>query len=232
MNADIHSLVGAYALDALDDLERAAFDRHLRECEACRTEADELRETAAQLAADSWSVPPPQLRDNVLAAVTQTPQVAPGQEKRAPRPQRRLRLLTAAAVVLAAVGAGTVVFAIQNQRVRDERALSAVLTAPDVVWHEEPLVSGGEVRVATSVSRSAGVIMLNADQAPASGKVYQLWTIRSGVPESAGALGAGQSTSTQVIDDLPTANAVGVTVENAPAAKTPTTPLDAQVNLT
>ena len=28
---DIHALAGAYALDAVDDLERAAFDRHLRD---------------------------------------------------------------------------------------------------------------------------------------------------------------------------------------------------------
>ena len=27
---DVHSLSGAYALDAVDDLERAAFERHLR----------------------------------------------------------------------------------------------------------------------------------------------------------------------------------------------------------
>ncbi len=26
---EIHTLVGAYALDAVDDLERASFDRHL-----------------------------------------------------------------------------------------------------------------------------------------------------------------------------------------------------------
>ena len=57
MNPEVHSLAGAYALDALDDLERAAFDRHLRECEACRAEADELREAAAEtLAAEDISV--------------------------------------------------------------------------------------------------------------------------------------------------------------------------------
>ena len=29
---EIHALSGAYAVDALDDLERAAFERHLGEC--------------------------------------------------------------------------------------------------------------------------------------------------------------------------------------------------------
>ncbi len=72
MSADIHSLVGAFALDAVDDLERAAVDRHLRECDACRIEVAELREAAARLADGAWSVPPPRLRENVLAAVATT----------------------------------------------------------------------------------------------------------------------------------------------------------------
>ncbi|BCY10876.1 anti-sigma factor domain-containing protein [Actinoplanes sp. L3-i22] len=238
MTADIHSLVGAYALDALDDLERAAFDRHLRECESCRAEADELRETASRLATGSWSVPPPQLRDDVLARIAETPQApaktpakTSAKAAAAIRPARRLRWVAAAAVVLAAVGAGAAVYAIQDQRVRREQTLAAILTAPDVVWHEQPLLSGGRVRVATSEARDAGVIVLDADHAPAGGKVYQLWTIRSGVPASAGALDEGQSTSAQVVPDLPSAAAVGVTVENAPESATPTAPLEAKVDL-
>ena len=30
-SADIHALSGAYAVDAVDDLERARFERHLQE---------------------------------------------------------------------------------------------------------------------------------------------------------------------------------------------------------
>jgi hypothetical protein len=149
-----------------------------------------------------------------------------------------MRWLAAAAVVLAAVGAGTVVHAIEDRRVRREQALTAeqarvnaILAAPDVIWHEQPLTSGGTVRVATSRRHDAGVILLNADRAPAAGKVYQLWTIRSGVAASAGALGEGQSVSTQLVEALPGAGAVGVTVETAPASATPTAPLQAQVNL-
>ncbi len=35
--SDIHHLTGAYALDAVDDIERARFEQHLAECEDCRT---------------------------------------------------------------------------------------------------------------------------------------------------------------------------------------------------
>ena len=50
---DIHALSGAYAVDALDDIERAGFERHLAECADCRAEVASLRETAALLAEDA-----------------------------------------------------------------------------------------------------------------------------------------------------------------------------------
>ncbi|MEU4692370.1 anti-sigma factor [Actinoplanes sp. NPDC023714] len=240
MSADIHALVGAYALDALDDLERAAFERHLRECEPCRLEADDLRETAARLADGAWSVPPPRLRENVLAAVSTTRQLPVA--ARPARPPRRLRLIAAAAVVVAAVGAGAATYVVQDQRVRRAEALAdqaqdrearvrAVLAAPDVVVREEPLNSGGRVTVASSALRNAGVIMLAASEAPAAGRVYQLWTIRGGSPLSEGALGGGQSTAVQIVEGMGDASAVGVTVEPAPGSAKPTAPLDALVEL-
>ena len=47
---DIHALSGAYAVDALDDDERAQFEAHLAGCPSCRSEVDSLREAAALLA--------------------------------------------------------------------------------------------------------------------------------------------------------------------------------------
>ncbi|GGR12865.1 hypothetical protein GCM10010168_33290 [Actinoplanes ianthinogenes] len=176
------------------------------------------------------------MRDTVLAAVAETRQLPAGRSALRARRPRRLRIVAAAAAVLTAVGAGTIAY--QAFRVRPEQQpavaeqVRSVLTAPDVVWHEQPLASGGTVRVATSRLRDAGVIQLDATQPPSDGRVYQLWTIRSGVPASAGALGEGQSVATQLINGLPTANAVGVTIEKSPAATTPTLPLQAQLNLT
>ncbi|MEU4241305.1 anti-sigma factor [Actinoplanes sp. NPDC026619] len=247
MSADIHTLVGPYALDAVDDLERAAFERHLRECEPCRLEVDELRETAARLADGAWSVPPPRLRENVMAEIANTRQI-PGRPPEVAAPgrattSRRRWLVAAAAVVVAATGAGTAVYAVQDQRVRHEQALAesarasearvrSVLAAPDLVVREQPLKSGGRVTVATSSLLDAGVIMLAADGAPATGRVYQLWTIRAGAPASAGALTAGQSAIVQIVDGLPDSSAVGVTVEPAPGSAAPTAPLDALVQIT
>ncbi|MCY1141587.1 anti-sigma factor [Actinoplanes sp. Pm04-4] len=244
MSADVHSLIGAYALDAIDDLERAAVDRHLRDCHDCRAEIAELREVAARLADGAWSVPPPQLRETVMAGIANTRQLPPEPAARpsATGPSRRMRLIAAAAALVAAAGTGSVVYAVQDHRVDQQRQLTeaaqaseartrAVLAAPDLVVREQPLTSGGRVTVASSRLRDAGVIMLAASDAPADGRVYQLWTIRGGTPSSAGALHEGQSVIVQIVDGLPSSSEVGVTLEPAPGSATPTAPLEALVKL-
>jgi anti-sigma-K factor RskA len=69
MSADIHGLSGAYAVDALDTDERAAFEQHLAQCAECQAEVASLREAAAGLAALSETAPPPELRRAVLAGI-------------------------------------------------------------------------------------------------------------------------------------------------------------------
>lgn len=69
MSADIHGLVGAYAVDAVDDHERAAFEAHLAECPECRAEVSSLREAAAQLAVLAETAPPSSMRDAVLGRI-------------------------------------------------------------------------------------------------------------------------------------------------------------------
>ena len=47
---ELDSLLGAYALDALDPADRARIDAYLERDADARAEVDELRETAASLA--------------------------------------------------------------------------------------------------------------------------------------------------------------------------------------
>jgi anti-sigma factor RsiW len=72
MSDDIHALSGAYAVDALDDAERAAFEEHLAVCPACQNEVASLREGAALLAETETTLaqPAPELRERVLAGIT------------------------------------------------------------------------------------------------------------------------------------------------------------------
>ena len=54
MNADLHHLSGAYAVDALDGAERAAFESHLLGCADCRAEVAEPLASAAGAALTEW----------------------------------------------------------------------------------------------------------------------------------------------------------------------------------
>jgi anti-sigma factor RsiW len=69
MSADIHGLVGAYAVDAIDEQERSAFELHLAECPECQAEVASLQEAATQLSLMSETAPPSSLRESVLAGI-------------------------------------------------------------------------------------------------------------------------------------------------------------------
>jgi anti-sigma-K factor RskA len=69
MSPDIHGLSGAYSVDALDEQERTAFERHLAQCPECQAEVNSLREAATHLSLLSAAQPPPALRASVLSAI-------------------------------------------------------------------------------------------------------------------------------------------------------------------
>jgi Anti-sigma-K factor rskA/Putative zinc-finger len=131
--AALHTLVGAYVMDAVPEADRAAFERHLGGCPACREEVRGLREATARLASASAIEPRPELREQTLQAAARLRQMPPlvgGQPETAragrmarflPLALRRLpsggrpfrsgwlNVLTAAAVVLAVAFAGTAI---------------------------------------------------------------------------------------------------------------------------
>jgi anti-sigma factor RsiW len=67
-NAEIHSriraLLGAYALGAVDQAERADLDAHLADCRSCRRELAQLREAAGML--PSVPRPPDELWQRIV----------------------------------------------------------------------------------------------------------------------------------------------------------------------
>ncbi|MFJ7419848.1 anti-sigma factor domain-containing protein [Streptomyces uncialis] len=74
---DVHLLSGAYALDALDEDERAGFENHLAHCPACAEETRELAATAGRLGLAATVTPPPALKRRVLREITTIRQEAP-----------------------------------------------------------------------------------------------------------------------------------------------------------
>ena len=224
MSTDLHSLSGAFALDALSADEAQRFRMHLQGCAVCQQEVRELREAATRMAEVEAVPPPAALKARVLAAADRTPQKPPKvADTVAPSSRRRWvpRLAAAAAAVVLAVAAGVGVAQLAGD---DEPPLAAdvvqVLEADDVRTAEVE-TSHGPVLVATSQGRGEMALDTSGLHRLAAPHVYQLWSITGGAPTSAGVLddpGTGASM------DLPaTGSQVAITVEPAGGSDQPTT---------
>ncbi|CRK58725.1 FIG111991: hypothetical protein [Alloactinosynnema sp. L-07] len=234
MTADIHALTGAYALDAIPEIERAAFERHLAECESCVQEVRELRATATRLGEAAAEQPPPALKAAVLARIAEVRQQSPLDElaarrNRSPWPTR---LFGAAAAVLLAVSVTLGVLLVQTRGDADSgrqqvAAMSALLAADDA-----RIVTGATAQGLSGtvvVSRKQGQIMLLANNIPAApaGKTYQVWLIGdSPAPKSIGVFEPDQNGRAALVDGsgVHDAKAIGVTVEPDGGSDQPTTP--------
>jgi anti-sigma-K factor RskA len=75
--AGLHTLVGAYVMDAVPAADRADFERHLERCDQCREEVRGLREAAARLAGAAAVLPRPELRQQTLQAAARIRQLPP-----------------------------------------------------------------------------------------------------------------------------------------------------------
>ncbi|MEU8424305.1 anti-sigma factor [Micromonospora sp. NPDC048835] len=233
MSADVHTLAGAYVLDAVDDVERAAFERHLAECEPCRVEVAELRETVARLADDTAvEATPPGLRERTLAQAARTPQLrvsAAGASGRRNAGRWRQLTVAAAAAVLVAAGASAVTWTVTNDRISDEQAsseqarqIAAVLNAPDARVFERSLQPAGAATIVVSRDRDRGVVLLRDLPSPGAGRIYELWLIRAGDPRKVGQVAEGGSASTAVIGPVGEAVTFGVSNEPVGGSAAPT----------
>jgi anti-sigma-K factor RskA len=199
MADDRHTLSGAYALDALDDNERALFEEHLQTCADCRAEVAEFAATAAYLGMAVAVPPPPQLRDRVLTQIRQVRQLPP--ERSNVRPiggvsRRSFTLVAAAASILAALAIALGVIAYQSDQRADELAaqveqrqeevdalaaeadrIATVLGAPDAQSAAAPASEGGEVAVVASEERGEVILLTRDLPALAEDLQYQLWFI-------------------------------------------------------
>jgi anti-sigma-K factor RskA len=187
MTEDVHALVAAYALNALDAQERADFEAHLAACEACRDDVAELADVAAQLGTGVAAEPTPALRQRVLDAVSRTPQdgtsdqstvpVELDSRRRQPRRIARVALIAASALVLATVGVATAnSWQERSEYAAMEREAMMVASAPDA--HSMDLDLGAS-HVVVSDRMSAVVAMGQGAPAPEDGMEYQLWLLMS-----------------------------------------------------
>ncbi len=240
---DVHALAGAYALDALTEIERAAFTRHIAGCESCAAEAAGLRGAASRLALLDEQAPPDRLTAAVLNEVYRTRQVPAVRTSttRTPGPGRTRWLAAVAAAIVGLAGI-VAVWAVQESRLSDLRAgvtqvqaeqarIAAILAAPDAQVHNAAAEGGGRVTVVVAPSLSDGVIALSGLRTPAPDRAYQLWLIEDGVAASAGILSAGANSGTALLHDVAEADTVAVTLEPAGGSQQPTSRVIAGVDL-
>lgn len=239
MSVDIHALSGAYAVDAVDEFERAQFERHLSDCASCRAEVDSLREAGSLIAETSAVEAPESLRASVLAGIqTVRPlppvMVAAAEAGRSTR--RRFPALVAAAVALIAIGgAGATVLDLAGDDSRGTEVAQPELTATDRILRasdaervQQKLAGGGTATVVRSKTLHQAVILTEDMPAAPSLHTYELWLQRDGKMIPAGQIAGG--TNTVLLDgDAASADAVGITVELA--GEQPTEPSDKIVDV-
>ncbi|MDY0816606.1 anti-sigma factor domain-containing protein [Kitasatospora purpeofusca] len=237
MNAapDLHTLTGAYAVHALSEQERAAFERHLARCPACAQEVAEFEATAARLGAAESVEPPPALKARVLAGLGGIRQLPPptataGRLRRVSRPAPRWPRTAVAACLALAAALGAL--AVQQHdragraearadRQREEQAtVSGLLTASDA--RTSTAASGAAVAtVVWSAARGQAAFLVAGMPVLPPGRTYQLWFSDSGTMRPAGLLpaGDGQLLLTGRVDG---AVGVGVTEEPSGGSALPT----------
>lgn len=192
---EIHTLIGPYALDALEPHEREAFERHLDDCPECREEAAGLTEAAAEWGESLATAAPEALRAAVMQEIARTPQASPSShapermrarvmgavEADARRDRRRfaptwLVGVAAGVAFLATVAVGGLLLrpAPEQDSVAMEQDVMMTISAPDAVTADLEL---GSAHVVCSEKMDAVVAMGTGAPMPDEGMEYQLWLV-------------------------------------------------------
>jgi anti-sigma-K factor RskA len=230
---DMHELGAAYALDAVDDLERKAFEAHLAGCDSCQREVAAFRETAAHLGHGGEVSPPAAVKRSVMERIAAEPQTAarastgtvtsqaPEGAHRGSRRRRSGWWVAAAATVV--VGAAGVTYL--ESRPEEPGTLVAQVLADEEAVRASEEVDGATYTVVSSEDLGRTVIVAEEAPEPPTGYTYQLWYVfPDGRALSAGLLAeTGEREEVLLDGHHPDAAAVGVTVEPAGGSEQPTT---------
>ena len=231
---DVHDLAAAYALDALDDEERQEFAAHLASCEACQHEIEGFAGTAALLATTVERTPPGDLRERILTAAARTRQEAPvvALASRRVRPSRFLSV--AAALLLVATGALSVVTFQAQRRADHAGQVAAVAGAPDAQLVQLAVEGGGAATFVWSSRRDEGVL-LGDDLAAPTDQQLALWLFHDEVPVLVASFAAADDGAPAAVVDGSVAGAEAVAITAEPLGEVgdaPQGPVVARATLT
>jgi anti-sigma-K factor RskA len=223
---EIHALSGAYAVDALDDLERAHFEAHLALCAECRAEVASLQDTAAMFSTTSEVAPPAAMRDKLLADIKSVRPLPPLVARLdARRPRRWAGRLVAAAAVLGIAGGG---FSVWQQTHDDthqvvQNAADEVMNAADVTTVSKSIGNGTNVKVYRSEKLGRAAVKVSGLPKAPTGKVYELWLRNAhGTMIKAGFLTGSGTRDAPFDGDASDATGAGISVEPEGGSQQPT----------
>jgi anti-sigma-K factor RskA len=228
MSTDVHTLSGAYALDALSPEEAAEFRRHLDGCQACRDEVRELQRAAARMGSAQAATPPAHLKARILAAAERTPQEPPARVARTGRSDARgeerrrwpVWLAAAAAAVVVAGGGVIGLQAMDDEEPTLPAAVSQVFEAEDARTATVRTENGGKLTVGVSPSRNEMAVDTRDLPELDGERVYQLWAVHGEEMVSVGVL---QDTDEGAAMGMPEEDTrVAVTVEPDGGSEQPT----------
>ncbi|MGC4943031.1 anti-sigma factor [Kribbella sp. DT2] len=243
---DAHMLTGPYVLNALPEDERIGFEDHLADCSSCRSEVAELREAANKLGTAVATPPPAALKARVLSEIAATRQLPPivrdtetleaapvaaGTHRKPRRRSRSMLALAAAALAVAATGGIAIDQYRDSQSAEQQNQdLAGLLAQPDARTARAQVTGGGNAAVVMSAGQDRAIVLLRGLSKLPDGKTYQLWLMdKSLTPHSAGL--ATPEATRLITGGIKDKTALGITVENAPGAVTPTEPIIAMVQM-
>jgi anti-sigma-K factor RskA len=245
--AGLHTLVGAYVMDAAPEADRTAFERHLTGCEPCREEVRGLREATARLAAAVAVEPRPELREQTLRAASRLRQLPPPVARQrdgtiaarlsrwtrltgAVRQSWLARLAVTAAVILAVVVVGLSLHLTSMQHrlstdAQGSHAIAQIIGAPDAKMMTAKVRTGGVATVVMSHRVKELVFTASKLSALPASRAYELWLMGPSGVKPAGLLPPAHDgmTGPMVVRGLVHGDRLGLTVEPLGGSPHPTT---------
>lgn len=245
MHSEIEELLGAYAVDAVEQSDVASIEAHLDECPRCRAELAQHREVTGLLSA-SPDPAPPRLWLQISAALSDPdpeyagrPALVPLVPLGVPRDvRRRIRLATGVLGVIATAAAIlAVIFSLQLTNLRGQinrirsaegqSGLAQAITAAFVSPHREAVLASQRHHVTAEVvitPSGEGYWVKSSLPSLKNGETYQLWAIVNGKVVSVGLVGSNPKRYVAFRVGRGS-SALMVTAEPAGGSATPTTPV-------
>ncbi len=234
---EVEELLGAYALDAVDDEERASVEAHLAGCPRCRAEVDAHREVASHLA-QAGAPAPDALWDRIADAIAGDPpppirlvvddaghgDARPATSTAARRWWRAP--LAAAAAVVVAVGLLAAGAALDDDTGsgRSELADAALAAFESPEARTGELVDADGAPIARVAVLPDGAGFLLAGELPElDGRIYQLWGSDGDTVVSLGSMGSAPDIVAFAAD--PSQTTLMITAEDAPVERSSNAPV-------